>query len=53
MFSVFYRYKIFEMFSPGSSLNFYMEININNGYVYNSSNQKFSNQNQCQALFLQ
>ena len=45
--SVFYCYVIIKTFSPGSSLNLYMKININNEYVYNSSSQKFCNQNQC------
>ena len=47
MFSVFYRYDIIKIFSPGSSLNLCMKININNECVYNSSSEKFRNQNQC------
>ena len=37
MFSVFYRYEIIKIYSPGSSLNLYMKININNEYIYSSS----------------
>ena len=47
MFSVFCCYEIIKIFSPGSSLNLYMKLNINNEYVCNSSSQKFCNQNQC------
>ena len=47
MFLDFHCYEIIKIFSPESSLSHNMKININNEYVYNSSSQKFRNQNQC------